>query len=146
MAGKNGKLFKGLFLFNFMARGQARSKRKSSGGRYRDYRKKKYFELARDPTHTKLGEVRSSSSSIRGGGSKPRLLSANVVNVYDPKQKKYVRTKILTVVDNVANRHFIRRNIMTRGALVKTELGNAKITSRPGQEKMINAVLVSEKN
>jgi len=34
---------------------------------------------------------------------------------------------------------------MTRGAVIKTELGNARITSRPGQEKMVNAVLVGEK-
>ena len=128
-----------------MARSQERSLRKASGGRYRDYRKKRSFALGRDPTHTKLGAGRVGSSSVRGGQRKHFLLQADIANVYDAKQKKYVKTKILTVVDNAANRHFIRRNIITRGAIVKTELGNAKITSRPGQEKTLNAVLAGYK-
>ena len=82
---------------------------------------------------------------MRGGKSKESLLSSNIINVYDSKNNKYVKTKILTVVDNAANRHFIRRNIMTKGAIVKTEIGNARITSRPGQEKVINAVLIEGK-
>ena len=128
-----------------MARTQARSKRKTSGGRYRNYRKKKSYELARTPSHTKVGELRTSFIGMRGGKSKESLLSSNIINVYDSKNNKYVKTKILTVVDNAANRHFIRRNIMTKGAIVKTEIGNARITSRPGQEKVINAVLIEGK-
>ncbi len=128
-----------------MARSQARSKRKASGGRYRDYRKKKYFELARTPSHTRVGEQRVSVFNIKGGERKYSLLSTNIANVYDPGKKKYCKSKILTVVDNAANRHFIRRNIITKGAVVKTEMGNARITSRPGQEKIVNAVLVEGK-
>ena len=80
-----------LFLFFFpMARSQARSKRKASGGRYRDYRKKKFFELARTPSHTKVGSTRSSVLGMRGGGKKFSLLSCDVANVYDPAQKKYL--------------------------------------------------------
>ena len=128
-----------------MARTQARSKRKTSGGRYRNYRKKKSYELARTPTHTKVGVQRTTFIGMRGGDKKESLLSCDVINVYDSKNNKFVKTKILTVVDNAANRHFIRRNIMTKGAIVKTEIGNARITSRPGQEKTINAVLVEGK-
>jgi small subunit ribosomal protein S8e len=32
---------------------------------------------------------------------------------------------------------------MTRGAVVQTEIGLAKITSRPGQDGVVNAVLVT---
>ena len=128
-----------------MARSQARSKRKATGGRYRNYRKKKYFELARTPSHTKVGEQRVSVFDVRGGERKYSLLSANIANVYEPKKRTHAKTKILTVVDNAANRHFIRRNIITKGAVVKTELGNARITSRPGQEKIVNAVLIEGK-
>ncbi|MEK6848627.1 MAG: 30S ribosomal protein S8e, partial [Nanoarchaeota archaeon] len=42
-----------------------------------------------------------------------------------------------------ANRHFIRRNIMTKGSVIDTELGKARITSRPGQDGVVNAVLIS---
>jgi len=48
------------------------------------------------------------------------------------------------VVSSEANRHFVRRNIITKGAIVRTEAGDAKITSRPGQEGAINAVLIKK--
>ena len=70
------------------------------------------------------------------------MLSSNIINVYDKNEKKYKKSKIMTIVSNPANRHFVRRNILTRGAIVKTDLGNARITSRPGQEGTINGVLV----
>jgi len=70
------------------------------------------------------------------------LLSADVANVFDGK--KYHKSKIKEVVKNKANRHFVRRNILTKGAVIETELGKAKITSRPGQEGMVNAVLVKK--
>ena len=125
-----------------MAISQARSKRKITGGRYRDYRKKRLHELGNLPRLTKLGEKKV--KIIKGKFSKYKkvLLNANMVNVYDPKNKKYSKVKIITIVDNPANRNFIRRNIMTKGATIKTELGNARITSRPGQESNINAVLI----
>ena len=47
------------------------------------------------------------------------------------------------VVENPANRHFVRRNIMTKGTVIETEKGKARITSRPGQDGTINAVLIS---
>ena len=60
----------------------------------------------------------------------------------DPKTKKYSRVKIDQVIDNPANRNFVRRNILTKGTIIKTSKGNAKIVSRPGQEGMLNAVLI----
>ena len=79
---------------------------------------------------------------VRGGNEKNRLLRSNVANVFDPKKKKYVKAKIEAVLENPANRHYVRRNIMTKGTVIKTDKGNAKITSRPGQDGVINAVLV----
>jgi len=127
-----------------MAISQARSKRKITGGRYRDYRKKMLYELGNLPRLTKLGEKRL--KKIKGKFSKVKnvLLQNNLANVYNPETKKYTKTKIITIIENPANRHFIRRNIMTKGAIIKTELGNAKITSRPGQEGSINAILLRE--
>lgn len=78
------------------------------------------------------------------GRNKRVILSANIANVYVPKEKKYKKAKIETVIDNPANRNYIRRNILTKGTIIKTELGNAKITNRPGQEAQINAILVSQ--
>jgi small subunit ribosomal protein S8e len=78
-----------------------------------------------------------------GANRKLRLLSADIANLFDPKTKSFKQVKIKTITDNPANRHFIRRNIMTKGAVVETELGKARITSRPGQDGVINAVLIS---
>ncbi len=121
---------------------QSRSKRKITGGRYISYRKKKLHELGNLPRLTKLGERKSKMLKGKFNIYKQVLLHTNIANVYDPKNKKYTKSKIITIVDNPANRNFVRRNIMNKGAIIKTELGNAKITSRPGQEGSVNAVLI----
>ena len=77
-----------------------------------------------------------------GGNRKTRLLSADKANLFDPKTKKHEQVKIKTILENPANRHFVRRNIMTKGCIVETEKGKAKITSRPGQDGIVNAVLI----
>lgn len=125
-----------------MAISQTRSKRKISGGRYRTWRKKRIYELGGLPSFTKLGK--KSVAILRGiGNNKKRsLLSMDTANVYNPKEKKYEQLKIETILENPANRHFIRRNIMTKGTIIKTEKGKARITNRPGQEGVINAVLI----
>lgn len=125
-----------------MAIVQKRSKRKISGGRYRSWRKKRVHELGTLPSFTKLGKKVVKSVRTIGGSKKRVLLSGDIANVYNPKEKKYEKLKIETIVENPANRHFIRRNIITKGTIIKTEKGKARVTSRPGQEGNINAVLI----
>ncbi|MFH1399636.1 MAG: 30S ribosomal protein S8e [Candidatus Woesearchaeota archaeon] len=121
---------------------QHRARRKVSGGRYKSYRGKRLFESARSPSLTKLGKPRLTKISARGGNVKIRLLMIDIANVVDPKTKKYQKVKIKTIVESPANRHYVRRNIMTKGTVIETEIGKAKITSRPGQDGSINAVLL----
>jgi small subunit ribosomal protein S8e len=125
-----------------MAMTSSRPRRKNTGGRYISYRKKKVFEMRREPTLTKLGERKL--NVIRGVGAiiKNYLMGADTANVYDPKTKKYSQAKIKTIVENAANRHFVRRNIITKGTVIDTDHGKARVTSRPGQEGTINAVLI----
>ena len=125
-----------------MAISQERSKRKVGGSRYVDFRKKKGFALGRDPTHTKLGEVKKKTIRKMAGGRKEVNLTVDTINLIDPKTKKSSKIKIDKVLENPANRHFVRRNMITRGTVVETSKGKAKITSRPGQEGSINAVLI----
>ncbi len=68
---------------------------------------------------------------------------SNQAFVTNPKTHTTSKTDIITVVENPANIHYVRRNILTKGAIVNTKLGKAKITSRPGQSGVINAVLLS---
>ena len=126
-----------------MALSQARPRRKETGGRYIAYRKKRQYELGREPSFTKLGKKRRQVIRTMGSNRKLRLLSADTANLFDPKTKAFKQVKIKTITENPANRHFIRRNIMTKGAVVETELGKARITSRPGQDGVVNAVLIS---
>jgi len=80
----------------------------------------------------------------RGDNRKSRVLTADIAYVVDPKTTKTTKTEIVTVVENSANVHYIRRNIMNKGAIINTKIGKAKITSRPGQSGVINAVLLAK--
>jgi len=120
----------------------SRPKRKHTGGRYKKYGKKKLHEMGSLPTNTKLEERRFKKVNGVGSTEKFKLLGGDEANLYDPKTKKYSKVKIKTAIENPANRHFVRRNILTKGAIVETEKGKARITSRPGQDGIINAVLV----
>lgn len=119
---------------------QFRSRRKASGGRYKDIRKKKLREVGRDPLYTLIGKKKVNLYRGTGGNIKNSLVGAEEANVFDGSKHKKV--KILSVVENKANRHFVRRNVITKGAVIKTEIGNARVVNRPGQEGFINAVLV----
>lgn len=121
---------------------QSRPKLQRTGARYHDNMKKKLYDSGSEPTLTKLGEIRISKIKTKGGLQKVRVFSSDVANVLDPKSGKYEKVKIKTVSGNPANRHFIRRNIMTKSAVIDTEKGKARITSRPGQDGTINAVLI----
>jgi len=124
-----------------MALTQNRPRRKVTGGRYIDFRKKRSYELGRVPTFTKLSEKASRILRGRGGHQKIVLLQADTANVIG-KDGKTFQAKIKTVAENPANRHFVRRNILTKGTIIDTEKGKARITNRPGQEGAINAVLI----
>lgn len=121
---------------------QARARTKASGGKYKFKVPKKKFRLGNDPTLTKIGKERKKSVRVIGGNKKERVLTTSTVNLFDKKTKRFSKAKILQVIENPANRHYVRRNILTKGTIIKTEKGNAKITNRPGQEGIINAVLV----
>ncbi|MFB6184110.1 MAG: 30S ribosomal protein S8e, partial [Haloarculaceae archaeon] len=44
--------------------------------------------------------------------------------------------------ENPSNPNYARRNIITKGAIIETSEGRARVTSRPGQDGQVNAVLV----
>jgi small subunit ribosomal protein S8e len=130
------------FMWCKMAISQLRSKRTKTGSRYTSSRKKKLYELGSLPTLTKVGTKKVSTVRVTGANQKKKLFSTEEANLYDAKSKKYLKTKIVSVKENPANRNFTRRNIITKGTLIETEKGTAKVTNRPGQDGIINAVLV----
>ena len=125
-----------------MAISQKISNKKPSGAKLRRTLKKRMHELGRLPTFTKLGERQIKSVRVLGGNIKHKLQKEEKINAYNPKTKKAEQATIKTVIDNKANKNFIRRNILTKGTLVDTDKGQVKITNRPGQEGTINGLLV----
>ena len=119
-----------------------KSLRSPRGGRIRTARGKRLYEKGSEPALTKVGAIRRATVDGRGRTKKAKVYSTDIANILDTKTKKYSKAKIKAVIGNPANRHFIRRNIMTKGAIIDTELGKAKVTSRPGQDGTINAILV----
>lgn len=119
-------------------------KRKRSGGRKKPYRGKRKFESGSFPTETALGEPRRKASRRRGGNIKIRLVSEKYVNVTDRSTGKTERVEILRVLRNLSNVDYDRRGVITKGAVLETPLGIARVMSRPGQDGVLNAVLLSE--
>jgi small subunit ribosomal protein S8e len=105
-------------------------------------RKKRKYELGDSPLFPKMGKDVRILKKTKGGGMKIKAPSVEFVNVTDTKNHKTKKVKILDVLDNPANLDLVRRKVVTKGTVVKTELGKAKITSRPSQDGIVNAVLV----
>ena len=122
---------------------QSKSKRKPSGARYKSkIIKKRQHLIGRIPSMTKIGPVKKQYIRARGDSRKLRLLLSDKVNLYDPKAKLYSVETIKTVVDSPADKNYVRRNIMTKGTVIDTSKGKARVTNRPGQDGIINAVLI----
>ncbi|MEM2868986.1 MAG: 30S ribosomal protein S8e [Thermoplasmata archaeon] len=125
-----------------MALWQGRSRRKPTGGMYHPFRKKRKTEIGREVQLATIGATKTKKVRVRSAHYKIRVLQGDTVNLLDPKTKNVQRVKILTVLENPANPHYVQRNIITKGAILKTELGRARVTSRPGQHGVLNAVLI----
>lgn len=125
-----------------MALWQGLSTRKPSGGRRKIARKKRKTEIGSEVILPLMGAPTHQTIRTTGGHRKTRITSTNKVNLTNPATGKTQLVDFTTVVANPANPHYVRRNIITRGAVVETKLGKAKITSRPGQDGVANAILV----
>ena len=127
-----------------MAIWQGRSVRKSTGARAKSNRNKRKMEFGREAAETKIGDRKIKTIRTKGGNEKIRLTNEQKINVVDPKTQKVEVAEITSVVEHHANTHFVRRNIITKGAVVETSAGKVKVTSRPGQDGIINGVMVEE--
>jgi len=124
---------------------QGRSRRKPTGGRLRPIRKKRRNEIGRELQTATLGAGAASSKKyrVRGGNRKMRILTTQTINVFDPATKKMQPARIVTVRENPANPNYVQRNIITKGAILETELGLVRVRSRPGQDGVLNGVRVA---
>ncbi len=126
-----------------MTKWQLPPKKKTTGGFIKRHGKKTRAQRGRDYLPTRIGEPKIKELRVRGGNKKLIALTTNFANIF--ADGKHQKTKILSVSDNPADSQFVRRNIITKGAMIVTELGKARVTNRPGQEGTVNAVLIEKK-
>jgi small subunit ribosomal protein S8e len=131
-----------------MAKWHGISRRKPSGGRLKRpnrYRGKRRNEIASEKQFAFIDEETNRKVyRKRAGSSTVRLLTASGINVNDPKSGKTKRVKMTQVVENGADPNYVRRNILTKGAIVETDMGRVRITSRPGMHGVLSGVLIEE--
>jgi len=119
-----------------------RSDTKKSGGKTRSYRKSKKYDIGSEFSSPSLGETKTKTKDARGNTEKTVVRTENKVNLAVNGETQSV--EIESVLDNPANDNYVRRSLLTKGTVIQTSEGKARITSRPGQEGVINAVPVEE--
>jgi small subunit ribosomal protein S8e len=120
-----------------------RSKTKISGNGRRNikFRDKRRSEVGNYFSATKFADTNTNLSvRRRGGNAGVRLKKISTANVLT--KDGYKKAKITGVLESKDNRNFARQNIITKGCVIATELGNAIVINRPGREGSINAKLV----
>ena len=133
-----------------MTQWHMKSNRLASGGiNYAKNRcDKKLAWKGGDFAATTIGKAEVLVVAARGNVSKSKSRKATEAAVTDQKTGKTTKGTIITVSGNEANRHYVRRNIMTKGAIISVKIGDktvkARVTSRPGQVGAVQAVLAPE--
>lgn len=125
-----------------MAIWHKRSSKKKTGGKTRRYRKSKKHQLGSEFSEPEKGEKRIEKRRTRGGNKKNVVKRAEKINLAVDGEVEQV--EIESVEDNPANPNYVRRSLLTKGTIVETPEGKARITSRPGQEGVVNGKLVQE--
>jgi len=118
--------------------------KKVTGGTIHQYRKKRRFQRGSIPLLTTLGKEKKFIKKCKGGVKKVKLAKTEFVNVTDDKNKTK-KVKILDVIENPASPNYVRRGILTKGTIVKTDLGKVEITSRPSQVGVVSGLIIQEK-
>ena len=119
-------------------------KRKHTGGLIKHTRNRRSDEKDSFSVDTLLGDHSIRVKNSRGGNVKISLVSDNFVNVIDKSNNSIKKVAITRVLKNPSNRDYERRGVITRGAILDTELGKVRVLSRPGQSGIINGILISE--
>lgn len=122
---------------------QGRDRRKPTGGRLHTAKEKRRYELGSSPVETGMSSDKDLKKESRcyGGNVKVRLDKAAYVNVTDPKTNVTKKIKVMKVKNNPSNVDYARRGVITKGAILETELGDVRVTSRPGQHGGLSGLL-----
>ncbi len=120
---------------------QPHRKRVSSGtgGRREKYRDKKLSHVGGEFTATKASDKdKRTEKRKRGGKTSVKLKKASTVNVVTKEGTK--KAKVIRVIES-HNPEYVRMHIITKGAVLETDLGKVRVTNRVGQDGVVNGVL-----
>lgn len=99
----------------------SRHKRAATGAKRAQFRKKRKFELGRQPANTKIGAKRIHSVRTRGGNQKFRALRVETGNFSWASEGVARKTRIASVVYHPSNNELVRTNTLTKAAIVQID-------------------------
>ena len=99
----------------------SRHKRSATGAKRAQFRKKRKFELGRQPANTKIGAKRIHSVRTRGGNQKFRALRVETGNFSWGSEGVSRKTRLAGVVYHPSNNELVRTNTLTKSAIVQID-------------------------
>ena len=116
---------------------------KITGGRRVPLRIRRKYETDRYPNEATNGAQLTITRRVRGNNKKTALKSIDFVNL-STGESKVKKSKIIKVLENATNNDYKRRGIITKGAILETQEGKCRVVSKPGQNGIVNAILLKE--
>ncbi len=113
---------------------------KITGGRRHPLRTRRKYEIDRFPNEPIVGEEVTVTRKVRGKNLKTAIKTTDFVNLSINSEVKKV--KIIRVLENATNNDYQRRGVISKGAVLETKEGKCRVISRPGQNGVVNAILV----
>ncbi|BFG29739.1 hypothetical protein CerSpe_160130 [Prunus speciosa] len=97
-------------------------KRRATGGKKKAWRKKRKYELGRQPANTKLSSNKTVRRiRVRGGNVKWRALRLDTGNFSWGSEAVTRKTRLLDVVYNASNNELVRTQTLVKGAIVQVD-------------------------
>jgi len=97
-------------------------KRRATGGKKKAWRKKRKYELGRQPANTKLSSNKTIRRiRVRGGNVKWRALRLDTGNFAWGSEAMTKKTRVLDVVYNASNNELVRTQTLVKGAIIQVD-------------------------
>ncbi|CAN6560553.1 unnamed protein product [Malus baccata var. baccata] len=97
-------------------------KRRATGGKKKAWRKKRKYELGRQPANTKLSSNKTVRRiRVRGGNVKWRALRLDTGNFSWGSETVTRKTRLLDVVYNASNNELVRTQTLVKSAIVQVD-------------------------
>ncbi|MFA5382332.1 MAG: 30S ribosomal protein S8e [Candidatus Micrarchaeia archaeon] len=129
--------------------GRSKKTNKGTGARIKKKSDKKLSKIGGPAINTRVAANKEQEelkiTRTRGGNEKIKPRKGFYINVAVKEGGKNIikKAEIKSVAQSPENRHHSRMNIIAKGSVLDTSIGKVKVTSRPGQDGVINGVLLS---